>query len=109
MPPRALILVPTRELARQVADALDYAHQQGVIHQDIKPGNIMLASDRRVKVGDFGLATDNRSRTAVEGLLVGTVAYLPPEQALGRRSDARADLYSAAVLPAPPFPNRRSI
>jgi eukaryotic-like serine/threonine-protein kinase len=98
-------------IAIDVCLALEHAHARGIIHRDLKPANIWIGDDGRARLGDFGLAaTERRSREAAEGLLVGTVAYLPPEQALGRRIDARADLYSLGavlyemVTGQPPFP-----
>src|SRR5918996_5184191 len=98
-------------IAADVCRALEHAHARGIVHRDLKPANVWLAEDGSARLGDFGLAaTDQRSRAAVEGMLVGTVAYLPPEQALGRAADARADLYSLGALlyemltGQPPFP-----
>jgi class 3 adenylate cyclase len=97
-------------IAIDVCRALEHAHSRGIVHRDIKPANVWLGDDGGARLGDFGLATDRRSRVGVEGMLVGTVAYLPPEQALGRTSDARADLYSLGALiyemttGQPPFP-----
>ena len=99
------------QIAIDVCRALEHAHSCGVIHRDLKPANVWLADDGRARLGDFGLAaTDRRSRAAIEGMLVGTVAYLPPEQALGRPADQRSDLYSLGALlyellsGQPPFP-----
>jgi len=99
------------EIAADVCRALEHAHSRGIVHRDLKPANVWLAEDGSATLGDFGLAaTDRRSRAAVEGMLVGTVAYLPPEQALGRASDPRSDLYSLGALlyemltGQPPFP-----
>jgi class 3 adenylate cyclase len=79
--------------------ALDHAHSCNIVHRDIKPANVWLDAEGTARLGDFGLAaTDTRSREAVQGMLVGTVAYLPPEQALGRASDPRSDLYSLGCL-----------
>ncbi len=98
-------------IAIDVCRALEHAHARGVIHRDLKPANIWLGEDDSARLGDFGLATtDRRSRAAVEGMLVGTVAYLPPEQALGRPADPRSDLYSLGAMlyelltGEPPFP-----
>ena len=99
------------EIAIDVCRALEHAHSCGVVHRDLKPANVWLAEDGHARLGDFGLAaTDRRSRAAIEGMLVGTVAYLPPEQALGRPADQRSDLYSLGALlyemltGQPPFP-----
>jgi eukaryotic-like serine/threonine-protein kinase len=98
-------------IAADVCRALEHAHSRGIVHRDLKPANVWLAEDGSARLGDFGLAaTDQRSRAAVEGMLVGTVAYLPPEQALGRASDRRSDLYSLGAFlyemltGQPPFP-----
>ena len=97
-------------LARQVSLGLAHAHGQGVIHRDIKPGNIWLTHDGTAKLGDFGLAVAlDRSRLTIAGTMVGTAAYMPPEQALGGQADARSDLYSLGcvlyemVAGRPPF------
>jgi class 3 adenylate cyclase len=90
--------LPVAEVVRlgsQVCAALEHAHARDVIHRDIKPGNVWLRQDGTAKLGDFGLAVSlDRSRLTQEGMMVGTVAYMPPEQALGRTPDARSDLYA---------------
>jgi eukaryotic-like serine/threonine-protein kinase len=87
------------EVAIDVCRGLEHAHALGIVHRDLKPANVWLGADGAARLGDFGLASiDRRSREAVEGMLVGTVAYLPPEQALGRTADARADLYSLGAM-----------
>ena len=86
-------------LAAEVASALEHAHDRGVIHRNLKPGNIWLTADGTVKLGDFGLAiTRTHSRLTLEGMIVGTAAYMAPEQALGRMPDARSDLYALGAL-----------
>ena len=103
-------------IAIDVCRALEHAHARGIIHRDLKPANIWLGDDGAARLGDFGLATtDRRSRAAVQGMLVGTVAYLPPEQALGGSSDARSDLYSLGAMlyelltGEPPFPGEDAV
>ncbi len=87
------------DVAAQIADALDEAHRCGVVHRDIKPGNVMLCADRRVKVTDFGIAkaTEGGDLTQ-EGTVVGTARYLAPEQVRGLPVDGRADIYSLGVV-----------
>ncbi len=87
------------ELATQVADALAHAHANGIVHRDLKHGNVWLAADGSARLGDFGLAAPvDASRITSEGMLVGTVAYLAPEQALGRDPEPAADLYSLGAV-----------
>jgi eukaryotic-like serine/threonine-protein kinase len=87
------------QVAADVCGALAYAHQNLLVHRDVKPGNIMLAEDGSVKVTDFGIARaiSDETVTATAAVL-GTAAYLSPEQAQGRRVDARSDLYSLGVV-----------
>src|SRR5262249_42422329 len=86
-------------LADQLCQALEHAHACRVIHRDLKPGNVWLTADGAVQLGDFGLAVAvDRSRLTTEGMMVGTVAYMPPEQALGRDVDVRSDLYALGAV-----------
>ena len=84
---------------RQMADALDYTHARGVIHRDIKPGNVMIDSAGTAKIMDFGIAriTDTRTCTPT-GMVMGTVEYMAPEQILGEELDGRADQFALAVV-----------
>jgi len=91
-----------RRIAAAVADALDYAHGQGVVHRDIKPDNILLdVGSGRPMVTDFGIAraAAEQSRLTVTGVAVGTPAYMSPEQAMGERDvDGRSDIYSLGIV-----------
>jgi eukaryotic-like serine/threonine-protein kinase len=87
------------KIAEQVCQALQHAHGRGIIHRDLKPGNVWLDNDGNAALGDFGLAIAiDRSRMTMQGMMVGTVAYMPPEQALGRTPDARSDLYALGAM-----------
>jgi serine/threonine-protein kinase len=86
------------KLAEEVADALDYAHAQGVIHRDIKPANILLTQDGRAKIADFGIAKLNLAHFTIPGRVLGTPAYMAPEQLSGEAVDGRSDLFSLGVI-----------
>ncbi len=89
----------TLEIAIGVCRGLSHAHKHGVVHRDLKPGNVWLAADGTAEIGDFGLAVAfEQSRLTMHGMLVGTVAYMPPEQALGSEVTPRADLYSLGCM-----------
>lgn len=96
--------VPTDDALRYIdgiLEALEYSHRAGVVHRDIKPGNVMITDAGRVKVMDFGIAravSDSSSTVAETTAIVGTAAYFSPEQAKGESVDARADLYSTGVV-----------
>ena len=96
-------MAPSRALAliEPVLSALAHAHRAKLIHRDVKPENVLIADDGRVKVADFGLAkavSADTQHTATGGVLIGTVSYLAPELVVDGRSDARADVYAAGVL-----------
>jgi eukaryotic-like serine/threonine-protein kinase len=93
-------LLPTGEVMEtlaKVADALDYAHSQGVVHRDIKPANIMRLNDGRIKVADFGIARITSQSKTATGTVMGTPSYMAPEQLAGKKVDGRADLFSLGV------------
>ena len=95
LPERAL------EITSGVLSALDYSHRAGIIHRDIKPGNVMLTPSGDVKVMDFGIAraiSDASSTMTQTAAVVGTAQYLSPEQARGETVDSRSDVYSAGCL-----------
>lgn len=96
--------IPVDEAIRYtdgILEALEYSHRAGVVHRDIKPGNVMITDTGQVKVMDFGIAravSDSSSTVAETTAIIGTAAYFSPEQAKGEPVDARADLYSAGVV-----------
>jgi tetratricopeptide (TPR) repeat protein len=86
-------------IAKAVCHGLEFAHSKGIIHRDIKPGNVWLSADGTAKIGDFGLAVAvDLPRLTQPGMMVGTVTYMPPEQAMGGKVTAKADLYSLGAM-----------
>ncbi len=81
----------------KVADALDYAHEQGIVHRDIKPANVMLLKNGVIKVTDFGIARITASSRTATGTVMGTPSYMSPEQLAGKKVDGRSDLFSLGV------------
>jgi hypothetical protein len=106
-----VVLGPDRivDIAAQVADGLAFAHAQGVVHCDIKPANVMLQEDGRVKIADFGVALAPAGPLAQAGTAVGSPKYMSPEQATGQTIDGRSDIFSLGsvlyemLTGAPPF------
>ncbi len=100
------------ELAADICGALDFSHRNGIVHRDVKPGNVMITPDGAVKVMDFGIAravSDSAATMTSTAAVIGTAQYLSPEQARGEGVDARSDVYSVGCLlyelvtGAPPF------
>src|SRR6187200_2714631 len=98
------------EIATDVTRALEHAHARGIVHRDLKPANVWIDDNGHARLGDFGLATTEARSRVSGGTLVGTVAYLPPEQALGEAAGPTSDIYSLGALlyemltGQPPFP-----
>jgi eukaryotic-like serine/threonine-protein kinase len=86
------------DYARQILGALAFAHRNGIVHRDIKPHNIIVRPDGRLKVTDFGIARSGASQMTEAGSIVGTAQYLSPEQARGAPVDPRSDLYSLGIV-----------
>jgi serine/threonine protein kinase len=96
---RAIPLPKVVEYGAQILSALDYAHARGVIHRDVKPTNIMVGSDERLKLLDFGIAISSQSADLTQsGMIVGSLSYLSPEQIQGQKATTQSDLYAAGVM-----------
>jgi len=94
-----LTLEDALRISSEICRGLEFAHAKGVIHRDLKPGNVWLTDDGTVRIGDFGLALSiDRSRLTQEKMMVGTVSYMPPEQATGGEVTVQADLYSLGAM-----------
>ncbi|MBV9685795.1 MAG: serine/threonine protein kinase, partial [Alphaproteobacteria bacterium] len=93
-------LEPRRSISiiTQVLGALGFAHENGIVHRDIKPSNVMVLQDDRIKVADFGIARIEASEFTIVGDLLGTPAYMAPEQLSGSQIDHRTDLFAAGVI-----------
>jgi class 3 adenylate cyclase len=98
-PDHQLAIEDAIRIAGEICEGLSHAHARSIVHRDLKPANIWLTEDGTAKIGDFGLAVAlDRSRLTMSGMMIGTVGYMPPEQAMGRQSDARSDLYSVGCI-----------
>jgi tRNA A-37 threonylcarbamoyl transferase component Bud32 len=94
-------LLPIRrgiEVTAQVCDALEYAHNHGIVHRDVKPANIMILKDGLVKVTDFGIARATASSKTRTGVIKGTPYYMSPEQISGMKVDGRSDIFSLGIV-----------
>ena len=91
-------LTEISNIVTQLLEALDFAHENGVIHRDVKPANIIVSSGLRIKVADFGIAHINTSTLTQTGMIVGTPSYMAPEQYIGLGIDRRADIFSAGIV-----------
>jgi len=93
-----IALATAVQIVLQTADALGFAHRQGVVHRDIKPGNLMLTKQGLVKITDFGIARiDQMSRTRT-GVVIGSPRYMSPEQVSGKKADGRSDVFSLGIV-----------
>src|ERR1700730_7603134 len=95
---RTLPLSTTLQLVQEIAEALHYAHAQGVIHRDIKPANILVDENGHAKIADFGIAKLNQTNLTLHGQVLGSPAYMAPEQLGDGDVDSRSDLFSLGVI-----------
>jgi serine/threonine protein kinase len=95
---RRLPLGPALQVVQEIAEALHYAHQCGVIHRDIKPANILMTREGHAKIADFGVAKMSASQMTLPGRTLGSPAYMAPEQLAGEPADGRSDLFSLGVI-----------
>ena len=95
---KPLTLLQKLEIVAQLCEGLSYAHEQGIVHRDIKPGNVRVLEDGTVKILDFGIAKFAQSSVTQTGSVMGTPSYMAPEQIMGQPVDGRSDLFSAGVL-----------
>ncbi len=98
-PDHRIQLADALRIADEVCRGLEFAHSKQIVHRDLKPGNVWLTAEGTAKIGDFGLAVaTDRARLTQAGLMVGTVSYMPPEQAMGGEVTPRSDLYSLGAM-----------
>lgn len=95
---RRLSIPQTITIMDAILSGLSAAHRAGIVHRDVKPENVLLAEDGRIKIGDFGLARATTANTASGQMLMGTIAYLAPELVTRGTADARSDIYSLGIL-----------
>src|SRR5262245_41745328 len=91
-------LIEITQIFSALTGAIDYAHARGMIHRDLKPGNIMFTSEGQVVLTDFGIARILDAAQTSTGAIIGTPAYMSPEQGQGERGDERSDIYSLGVI-----------
>ena len=96
--PNLLPLEKLISMLATVAEAMDHAHQQGIVHRDIKPANIMLTTDEVIKIMDFGIAKMGTSSKTQTNIVLGTPTYMSPEQISGKKVDGRSDIFSLGVV-----------